>query len=98
MKRYLSFCLLFFCVLGFAQMHTYDYKQEIKGAKAGEWKRFSLPELVYAKLKSEGNDLRIYGITTEKDTIEVPYILDKKSLQNRAFAYTFSSNQSISYK
>ncbi|ATA93844.1 hypothetical protein CGC54_05590 [Capnocytophaga canimorsus] len=77
MKRYLSFCLLFFCVLGFAQMHTYDYKQEIKGAKAGEWKRFSLPELVYAKLKSEGNDLRIYGITTENDTIEVPYILDK---------------------
>lgn len=71
---------IFICFLiGFtafcsAQIETYNYKRPLNGI-SDEWHKITLPDAVFGKINSDFSDLRIYGITATKDTIEAPYLV-----------------------
>jgi hypothetical protein len=56
------------------QMQQYDFKRELNGINA-QWHTITLPDEVFGKTKHNLNDIRIYGIKPNKDTIEAPYLL-----------------------
>lgn len=71
------------CLLGFSlwlsmpiwsQMDKYDYKRRINGVN-DRWHSIVLPTTLHEKVNSNLSDIRIYGITAEKDTIEAPYLI-----------------------
>jgi hypothetical protein len=66
--------LLFSCSFLYGQMEQYTYKRELKNV-SGQWHRIMLPGEIFAKTSQDLNDIRIFGITPDNDTIEVPYIL-----------------------
>ena len=76
----LTTALLLASVLAQAQMAHYNYKRELTGI-TGQWHSFVLPSEVFGKSNSALTDLRIYGITPNNDTIEVPYLLRLKTEQ-----------------
>lgn len=65
--------LLWVCTVTLAQMPAYRYKRPLKGITA-TWHTLILPDAVYGKIAPDLNDVRIFGITENKDTIEAPYI------------------------
>ncbi len=72
-------CLHFFTLLLFGQsvsgqMAQYNYKRAIP-ATAETWNKIALPDDLFGKLKEDFSDIRIYGITKNKDTITAPYLL-----------------------
>ena len=66
------------CSLVYGQMSDYNYKSELLGI-SDTWHTISLPDASFGKMQNTLNDVRIFGITSEEDTIEVPYLLRKKS-------------------
>jgi hypothetical protein len=74
------FTLLFLLsyVFSFGQMNQYNYKREIKGVK-DSWHKLVLPNDVFGKISPELSDIRIFGISEKKDTIEASYLLQLKS-------------------
>lgn len=85
--KVLAFLLLLFnCAR--SQMSDYTYKRELKGI-TGQWHSLMLPDEIYGKMASDLRDLRIYGITTENDTVEAPYILRiaQEQTSNRKIAF-----------
>ena len=62
----------------YGQLFSYDYQQEIIGVGAQQWHKVVVPEAVFGKLKSDYDDLRIYGVSAV-DTIEIPYIVDRNN-------------------
>lgn len=93
-----------FSLVCFAQLETYNYKRTLENV-SDEWHQIILPEAVFGNLNPSFSDLRIYGITHKKDTIEAPYFLkilsDKisnktvpfkiinKTKSNEGYYYTF---------
>ncbi len=74
MKNYfLCFIGWLSCSMAFAQLDTYEYKQELKGI-SGQWHSIELPNSVFANIAFDLSDIRIFGVT-ENDTLEAPYIL-----------------------
>ncbi|MBC7426314.1 MAG: DUF3999 family protein [Bacteroidia bacterium] len=75
MKLKFSLLLLFagVSVTLSAQMSSYNYRREISGI-TGQWHTLILPEDLFEKSYSHMNDLRIYGITKNNDTVEAPYL------------------------
>ncbi|MBX2840903.1 MAG: DUF3999 domain-containing protein [Flammeovirgaceae bacterium] len=72
-------CLL--CLISFfsnAQVAEFNYKRSIEGV-ADQWHKVMLPTEIFSKVSPQLNDLRIYGITSENDTVEAPYLLKKLS-------------------
>lgn len=68
-------CLFFLvCRYAVAQMDTYDYARELQGVP-GQWHKIELPDDIFGKTLYNLNDIRIFGLTPGKDTIEVPYLL-----------------------
>ncbi len=65
--------LLFWPLVLLAQLKDYD-KQIPLSQTSGIWHTVTLPKSVFTIVKDDFSDIRIYG-TTEKDTVEVPYIL-----------------------
>ena len=63
-----------FTALCSAQIETYNYKRALNNV-SNEWHKLTLPDAVFGKVNSNISDLRIYGITIEKDTVEAPYFL-----------------------
>ncbi|WP_027137308.1 DUF3999 family protein [Gaetbulibacter saemankumensis] len=63
-----------YCFPAFGQMQDYQFKRKLTGID-GIWNQIILPEALFENLQSGLNDIRIYGITSEKDTVEVPYLL-----------------------
>lgn len=96
----------FFLINAQAQTAAYRYQMPIKGVTSN-WHSFELPNVVFEKAQSGLEDLRIYGFKG-KDTIEVPYILEKSANQliekesnftvinqsknQEGFYFTFQSN------
>lgn len=82
MKKYFIVSILFltFSLNGFAQLSTYNYEIPLREVKPDAWQTLILPDSVYGKLNRNANDFRIYG-KTKTDTIEVPYLTEKKFLQ-----------------
>lgn len=62
-----------------AQTNPYRYKRELKGVNT-TWHSLTIPNEVFKNAQSGLADLRIFGIK-EKDTIEVPYILEQSANQ-----------------
>lgn len=70
-------------------MHDYSFKRPLTGARPS-WNRLVLPDALFEKISSNFDDIRIYGITAKRDTIEAPYFIRVKSGQN--------SNTNIAFK
>jgi hypothetical protein len=72
--KLLIFFLFLNCRLAFGQLGEFKYKRELKGI-SGQWHKIVLPDSVFGKISNDLNDIRIFGLTAEKDTIETPYFL-----------------------
>jgi len=73
-KFKLAFLLLWSYSFSFGQMNEYNYKRVLTGIK-DEWHNIVLPNEIFGKVKQDLSDIRVFGITKDNDTIEVPYIL-----------------------
>ncbi len=74
--------------LTFGQIGEYDYQCAISGIN-DQWHQLTLPETIFEKVNPNFSDLRIYGITADKDTLEVPYLLDIGIASTKKQAITF---------
>lgn len=74
MKRNITYFLLLLlpCTI-FAQLSDYDWQAPL-GKTSDTWHTVPLNEAVFEKTNDDFSDIRLYGIT-EKDTIEVPFVL-----------------------
>lgn len=72
--KILSFIFLFPFV-GFVQISEYNYKRELIGVE-DEWHRMEIPNAVFEKISSSFNNFRIFGISTDNDTVEAPYLIN----------------------
>ena len=61
----------------FGQISSYNYKRPITGI-TNEWHSIQLPDPIFEKVGSSFNDIRIYGITNQSDTVEAPYFISTK--------------------
>ncbi|QDH80637.1 DUF3999 domain-containing protein [Echinicola soli] len=58
----------------YGQIKNYAYMRELEGI-TDTWHRIPLPGELFGKVSQQLDDLRIYGITAQQDTIEAPYLL-----------------------
>lgn len=72
-NRLISFLLLISFVC-YGQTQGYHYQRKLEGI-TGTWHRILLPDDLYGKTLSDLSDIRILGITNNKDTVEAPYLL-----------------------
>ncbi|MFT5748992.1 MAG: hypothetical protein ACI93S_000244 [Ancylomarina sp.] len=68
------YLLLLVCANTFGQTKDFNYKREIIGV-TDQWHKLDLPNDIFAKVSSDLSDIRIIGISANKDTIEAPYLL-----------------------
>lgn len=81
MKKKINFIKLFIVLFVFksqAQINQYTYKSVLPDI-ADTWYAIYLPEDMFDRVSPDLSDIRIYGITNKKDTIEAPYLLRLKS-------------------
>lgn len=57
-----------------SQIGGYSFKRPLDGA-AQKWQKVVLPEDLYGKVSKDLNDIRIFGITRNGDTVETAYLL-----------------------
>lgn len=98
----ISFGLIFIAASSFSygQMSAYNYKRELKGITE-QWHKVVLPEELFGKTSQHLKDIRIFGLTESKDTIEVPYILsiatEKTSSKDMTFKMFNTSHNEKGY-
>jgi hypothetical protein len=63
-------------MISFGQMSDYSFKRNISEPKSN-WHKIVLPDEIFCKVSASLSDIRIYGVTNNTDTIEVPYILNE---------------------
>jgi hypothetical protein len=68
---------LLFCSYSYGQMEQYNYKREISKI-SDQWHNIILPNDIFGKVKSDLSDIRIFGVIANKDTIEAPYLIQKR--------------------
>ena len=73
-----TFLLLLLCSYSYGQIDQYTYKKELLGI-TDQWHKVILPEEIFGKVSPDLSDIRIFGITAVKDTIEASYLLKLKS-------------------
>lgn len=75
-NKFLLILLVLFCSTSFVygQMEDYNYKRELLGVD-DLWHKVELPDDIFKNISQSLNDIRIYGINAENDTIEAPYLL-----------------------
>jgi len=92
--------LLLVTPYSYGQLEQYDYKRELKGI-SGQWHKIVLPDDLFGKVLPDRTDIRVLGITTASDTIEVPYILrltdEKISRKEVAFKTLNASHSGKGY-
>ncbi len=76
-KICLSLLLLVYCGT-YAQMDQYRYKRLLPEV-TDTWHTVTLPDEVFGHTTPDLSDIRVFGITSEKDTIEAPYLLQLKT-------------------
>ncbi len=90
------------------QINDYTYQRELLKIE-NQWHSIELPDDIYGKISNNMTDIRIYGITQSKDTIEAPYVLQvnapkttnteipfetiNKSHNHKGYYYTFKNKQ-----
>lgn len=73
-KIYLYLVLLnLSCCILYGQIDQYNFKQQLNGIE-NQWHKVVLPNTIFNKISHDFSDIRIYGISANNDTIEVPYI------------------------
>lgn len=72
--KLLACFLLSISLYSYGQIGQYNYIHELKGISE-QWHTIELPDELFAHSKQNLSDIRIYGITAEKDTLETPYRL-----------------------
>jgi len=72
--------LLLVSLSSVGQMEEYQHMRELKGVD-GQWHKIVLPDEMFGDVSKDLSDIRIYGITAGKDTIEAPYFL-RRSIRN----------------
>jgi len=101
LKRMIINCifLLFLSFSAFSQMDTYQFQREIENADDG-WQKIVLPAEIFQHIKKDFSDLRIFEIS-EKDTLEVPYLLEsskgKQTIRNIEFEILNKTSKSGEY-
>ena len=68
---------LLFCSYSYGQMEQYNYKREISKI-SDQWHNIILPNDIFGKVKYDLSDIRIFGVIANKDTIEAPYLIQKR--------------------
>ncbi|MFN8274669.1 MAG: DUF3999 family protein [Flavobacteriaceae bacterium] len=66
--------LLLSCFLSFGQTAPCVYQRSLSGI-SGSWHKIILPGEVLSKASDDLSDIRIFGFTAQRDTLEVPYLL-----------------------
>ena len=97
-KTNIIFSLLFFVSLVMvAQIDSYDYKRELSGI-TDSWYKITLPDALFEKVQPTFSDIRIYGVTKEKDTIEAAYVLKQKKgkISNKKIDFDYLNRSSNS--
>ncbi len=89
LKVKLGILAFFISTLVYGQIDQYNYQRAISDIK-NQWHQLPLPETIFEKVNPNFSDLRIYGITAEKDTLEVPYLLDNGNITTKKQAPTFT--------
>lgn len=56
-------------------MAEYQYKRELKNV-TDLWHKINLPQELYQHVQKGLSDIRIYGLTENNDTVEVPYLFE----------------------
>ena len=75
-KISLLFILGFFMTfVAVAQYQHYRFERKLPEASQG-WHRIELPNAMFEHVKNDLSDVRIVGITAQKDTIEAPYFIN----------------------
>lgn len=59
----------------FGQKSNFLYERSVENLH-GRWGSFLLPDEIYGKVKSDFSDIRILGVSSKKDTVEVPYWIE----------------------
>lgn len=101
MKLKINFCLLVLvCSFSYGQMSDYTFKRELQGI-TDKWHSLALPTDIFKNINSNFSDIRIYGITENKDTLEAPYLLriskEKRIKTNIQFKMINSSHNKNGY-
>ncbi|MEM0934052.1 MAG: DUF3999 domain-containing protein, partial [Bacteroidota bacterium] len=93
-------CLLLLAIYTYGQMDNYRYKRKLKGISE-EWHTLVLPNDIFGKTSQNLSDIRIFGITKNKDTLEAPYLLqiaeDKRTMKNVPFNMLNTVNNAKGY-
>lgn len=66
--------IILFSISGFSQIEEYNYKRELVNISK-QWHKITLPDEIFSKISPNMSDIRIYGVSSKNDTIEVPYII-----------------------
>lgn len=75
LKKSLFFSLFSFLSIVFmAEGNEYSFHRTIDGI-TDEWHQILLPDEIFGNIRFDFNDIRIFGVTDNGDTIEAPYIL-----------------------
>lgn len=77
-NNWIALILFFgFFQIAYGQMDQYRAKRKLTEITA-EWHRLILPDALFQYLRNDLTDLRIYGITENKDTVEAQYLLERR--------------------
>ncbi|TAJ05463.1 DUF3999 family protein [Marinilabiliaceae bacterium JC017] len=66
--------LLLLCPYTYGQIDHYNFKRELPGI-TNTWHKITLPDEIFGKVQPSLQDIRIFGITANNDTLEAPYLL-----------------------
>lgn len=88
MKIKYSYIFFLLSAFGFAQEHPYSYQRELMGVEA-QWHKVILPYEIFEKTKTDFSDIRIIGLTANKDTLVAPYIFQLASEKLTQVAVSF---------
>ncbi|MGZ2369568.1 DUF3999 family protein [Ancylomarina sp. YFZ004] len=72
--RICIYLLLLVCANTFGQTKDFNYQREIIGV-TDQWHKLDLPNDIFAQVSSDFSDIRIIGISSQRDTIEAPYLI-----------------------
>ncbi len=73
-KKLVCSLLVFTVSWAFGQMDQYQFKRQLSEIN-DQWHKIILPNELFGHISQGLADIRIYGVTDQQDTIEVPYIL-----------------------
>lgn len=100
MKWITSFLIVALSTSSFGQMADYHFKRELTGVK-DQWHKIVLPNEIFGKTNQALTDIRIFGLTSENDTIEAPYLLrltkEKKTTREITFNILNTSHNDRGY-